>query len=103
MADVSQRVPEARGSFADREDEVSMRAKRLTGLSERQTAPPPAKWSLYSSLPLLWVQITKAVGGIASNPTATPQVTKERRKLGMQMFLPRWLLNVSPTSVVRMR
>lgn len=101
--DVSQRVPEAHGAFADREDEVSMRAERLTGLLERQTAPPPTKWSLYASLPLLSVQFTKAVGGIASNPTAMPQVTKERRKLGMQMFLPLWLLNVSPTSVVRMR
>lgn len=90
-------------AFVDREDEVSMRAERLTGLLERQTAPPPTKWSLYASLPLLLVQFTKVVGGIASNPTAMPQVTKERRKLGMQMFLPLWLLNVSPTSVVRMR
>lgn len=85
-------------ALADREDEVSMRAERLPGLLERQTAPPPS-----ASLPLLSVQFTKAVGGIASNPTAMPQVTKERRKLGMQMFLPLWLLNVSPTSVVRMR
>lgn len=80
-----------------------MRAERLTGLLERQTALPPTKWSLSASLPLLLVQFTKAVGGIASNPTAMPQVTKGRRKLGMQMFLPLWLLNVSPTSVVGMR
>lgn len=40
-------------ALADREDEVSMRAERLTGLLERQTAPPPTKWSLCFPSPAL--------------------------------------------------